>query len=233
MEDDLVKIVVIIQARMKSKRVPGKVMRRILGKPILWHIKRRLEALKLINEITIATTCNKEDSAIKSFAKQNRIRVYRGSEDDLVDRLYKAAIKFEANAIVRIWADCPLIDPEIVDQLIQKFLDEKADYANNYHLRTFPYGTESEIYLTTALGRIQAETKDPFFREFPRAYIYEYKESFKIAILKSEVDLSSFHWDVNYPEDLEFVRGVFRKLYHKDRIFSLDDILRITQNRQS
>lgn len=228
------RIVAIIQARMKSERVPGKVMREILGKPVLWHIKRRLEASKLINEVTIATTRNREDSAIEIFARQNGIRVYRGSENNLVDRLYKAAIRFEADAIVRIWADCPLIDPEIVDRLAQKFLDEKADYANNYHLRTFPYGMEAEAYLTTALARIQAGTKDPFFREYPRAYIYEYKESFKIATLESKTNLSSFNWAVNYPKDLEFVKGIFRKLYHKDRIFGLDDILRVaTQDRQS
>src|SRR3989338_126496 len=122
------KIVAIIQARMGSLRMPGKVLKPILGKPMLWHVVERVKRAKLINQVVVATSTNPEDKKIADFCKKNNIEVFRGSQNDVLDRYYQCAKKYHAKFIVRITADCPLIDSQLIDKLIRKFFKGRYDY---------------------------------------------------------------------------------------------------------
>lgn len=218
-------VAAIIQARMGSTRLRGKVMKKIMGKPILWHLANRLRKSKFIDKIIIATTMDKKDDAIEEFASEYHLGIYRGSENDLVDRYYNTARKYNADVIVRIWGDCPLIDPEIIDKTIEKFLSYKADYANNFNPPTFPLGMDIEIYSFNTLEQIWKETNDPFFREYPFEYIYANQNSLTAIYIKNDIDLSDLHWTVDYIKDFELIKTIFEKLYSKDKAFNMKDIL--------
>lgn len=221
------KVVAIVQARMGSTRLPRKVMKKIMGRSMLWHIVNRIEKSRFIDDIIIATTQDKKDDVIEDFAKECQLGIYRGSENDIVDRFYNAAAKYNADVIVRIWGDCPLIDPEIIDIIMGKFLRNKADYANNFNPPTFPVGMNVEIYSFNTLEQIWKETNDPFFREYPFEYIYANQESFRAVYVKNDIeeDLSDIHWTVDYIEDLKLITKIFVKLYSKHRAFNMKNIL--------
>lgn len=219
------KIGAIVQARMASKRLQRKVMKEIMGKPILWHLVNRLRKSKLIDRIIIATTTNKEDNIIEEFANKHHLGIFRGKENDLADRYYNAAKKYNIDVIVRIWGDCPLIDPEIIDKAIEKYFVCRADYANNFNPSTFPLGTHMELYSFNTLEHIWKSTNDPFFREFPFEYVYANQSLFKTLYIKSDSDLSNIHFGIDYIEDFELAKVIFEKLYSKNRTFTMQDIL--------
>jgi len=154
----------IIQARMDSKRLLGKVLKDIVGKPMLWHIVDRLKWAKLIDKTIIATSNDQSDKPIIAFARENKIDHYAGSTNDLLDRFYQAARKFKPETLVRITADCPLIDPVIVDRVIKYYLDgEQFDYVSNARPKaTYPAGLDVEIYSFEAFERAWREVEDPF-----------------------------------------------------------------------
>lgn len=171
-------ITAIIQARMGSTRFPGKVLKEILGKSILWHLISRIEKAKLINEIVIATTKNEIDRPILKFAEENGIKSYAGSEEDVLDRYYQAAKKFSADPIVRITADCPLMDPEVIDSVVQFYLDNKYDYvANTLEPITFPDGMDVEVFSFKNLEKIWKEAILPSQREHVTFYFWKIRES--------------------------------------------------------
>jgi len=154
-------IVVITQARVGSTRFPGKIMKEILGKKVLIHDLDRIKEMKTINKIVVATTdLEKDDSIINTVKKYNKdIGIYRGSEDDVLDRYYKAAKEFNANVIVRITSDCPLIDPNISDLVVETFLENKCDYCCNNMPRTYPHGLDTEVFSFEALERAWREAR--------------------------------------------------------------------------
>lgn len=219
------KIGAIVQARMASTRLQAKEMKEIMEKPMLWHLVDRVGKSESIDEIIIATTTNKEDDAIEGFASNHHLGIYRGSENDLADRYYKAAKRHDIDVIVRIWGDCPLIDPKMIDEAIGKYLDHEADYVDNWNPPTSPLGTHIEIYSFNALERVWKGADDPFLREFPCEYIYANQSLFNALHIKNDPDLSNIHLGVDYIEDLELVRIIFERLYSRDRTFSMDDIL--------
>jgi spore coat polysaccharide biosynthesis protein SpsF len=218
-------IAAIVQARMGSTRLPGKVLKKISGEPMLWHLVNRVKKSRYIDTVIIAATEDKKDEAIEIFANEYHLGIYRGSENDIVDRYYNAARKYDADVIVRIWGDCPLIDPEIIDKTIEQFLSYNANYANNSNPPTFPFGMTIEIYSFSTLERIWKETNDPFFREYPFEYIYANKESFKTVYVKNDVDLSDIHLTVDYIEDFELITKIFEELYSERLVFNMKDIL--------
>src|SRR6266404_7263546 len=150
---DIVKIVAVIQVRMGSTRLPGKVLADVVGQPMLWHIVDRLRFAKLIDEVVLATSTETKDAPIRAFAAEQGIPCFAGSELDLVDRLYRTALQFGADAIVRITGDCPLTDPEIVDEVVGTYLTQARtiDYVSNVLPRTYPDGLDTEIYPTKTL----------------------------------------------------------------------------------
>ena len=205
------KIGCIIQARMGSTRLPGKVLMQINNKPMLHYLIKQLEFSKEINEIVIATTTLKEDLEIVKFAKKNNIRFFIGSDDDVLDRYYQCAKEFSFSTIVRITADNPLIDPHIVDKVIRCFKDNTYDYVSNAISRTFPYGTEVEIFSFNALENSWKNACKHSEREHVTSFIYKNETKFKIFNVTNEINLSRFRWTVDRPNDLKLVREIISK----------------------
>ncbi len=171
----------IVQGRMGSSRLPGKTLMKLDKKNTVLHfIINQLEHSKLIDKIVVATTNLKEDDSIEILAKNSNIEIFRGHPDDVLDRYYQCAKKFSIDIIVRITADNPLIDPTIVDDLIKKFTSNSYDFLTNAHVRTFPYGTEVEIFSFKALEKAWKNATKPFEREHVTPYFYNNPKYFKI-----------------------------------------------------
>jgi spore coat polysaccharide biosynthesis protein SpsF len=226
-------IIATIQVRMGSTRLPQKALKEILGKPMLWHLINRVKEAKLVDKVVIATTTNEEDKLLIHFAKENGIDYYAGSENEIVDRLYMAAKKFGAEAIVRITGDCPLIDPQIIDKEVEYYLKNKdrIDYISNVHPPTYPDGLDTEVYPLKTLEMMWKEIKDHFLKEWIYTYIIENPDKFKIANIENEEDISWMRWTVDYNEDLDFVREVYKSLYKPDKVFYMRDILGLLRNK--
>lgn len=223
------KVVAVVQARMGSSRFPGKVLKEILGKPMLWHLINRLKHARLVNKIIIATSDNDGDKPIIEFAKDNGVDYYAGSELDLVDRLYQAAKRFGADAIVRITGDCPLVDPALVDNVIKTYLDneDRFDYVSNVTPRTYPDGLDTEIFSFRALKRAWEEVEDPFRREWITTNFFEHPEKYRLGNVEHSEDLSHMRWTVDYQDDFDFVTEIYKRLYQEDKIFLMEDILNL------
>ena len=224
-------VAVITQARLGSTRLPGKIMKKILGKKVLIHDLDRIKEMKTINKIVVATTDQeKDDVVVKTVIGYNRnIAIYRGSESDVLDRYYKAAEEFNADVIVRITSDCPLIDPKISDLVVEAFLKNECDYCCNNMPRTYPHGLDTEVFSFEALERAWKEAKMPYEREHVTPYIRENPDKFKMINVRNNVDLSHLRWTLDYPEDFEFITEVYKRLYPKKRIFYMENILKILE----
>jgi len=229
-------IIAIVQARMNSTRLPGKVMMDIMGKPMLWHIVNRLGYSKLINKVIVATSTNKENDLIEKFCIKNNIEIYRGSESDLVDRFYRVATQSTADVIVRVTADCPLIDPRLTDKVIEFFIKEedKYDYISNSRPQpTYPHGLDVEVFSFSLLNRLWFELKDSFLREWFTVEVFQNPQKYRIFCIKNEKDLSHLRLTVDYEEDLELIRYIYGKLYSEGTCFYLEDILRLWSENPS
>jgi len=206
------RVVAIVQARMGSTRLPGKVMKDLLGKPVLTRDVNRVRRAKRIDEIVIATTTREEDDLIVSLCEEEGWRCFRGSENDLLDRYYQAARAFKADVVVRITSDCPMIDPEIIDKVIEEILNRlgRVDYVSNtLPPRTFPRGLDVEVMTLEALERAWSEDNNPALREHVTPYIYRNPETFRLHRVANEVDLSHHRWTLDTPEDLLFIQTVY------------------------
>lgn len=222
-------IVIIVQARMNSTRLFGKVMKNIEDKPMLWHIINRLRYCKMVDNIVVATSINKLDDIIEKFCKENNINYYRGSEEDVLDRYYQASKIFKANIIVRITSDCPLIDPKIVDLVIETHLKSGADYTSNIIKRTFPRGLDTEVFNFDIFEKINKMAKEKYQREHVTIYFYENPSLFKLKNVENEKDLSYLRWAVDEKEDLLFVKEIYKRLYKNKEIFYMEDVLSILE----
>lgn len=218
-------IMASVQARMGSTRLPKKVLKIIAGKPMLWHIVNRLKKARLINKIVIATSTNERDKPIWEFAKHYGIESYAGSEENLVDRHFQAAKRYKADVIVRITADCPLIDPRVVDKVVKHFLDGNFDYVSNVVKSTYPVGLDTEVFSYGALKRVWKEAKTPLEREFFTVYMRDHPEIFKIGNVVQKKDLSHMQWTVDTKKDLKFIREIYKRLYKENKVFCTDDVL--------
>jgi len=219
------KIVAIIQARITSTRLPGKVLMEIEGKSMLWHVLNRLKFSKKLDDIILAIPNTKENDILEKFAKDNKVRYFKGSEEDVLSRYYETAQKFNCDPIARVTSDCPLIDPEVVDLVVEKYLDLGADYTSNTIKKTFPRGLETEVFSFRILERAYTEAKNDLEREHVTLYFVKYPEIFRLVNVVNEKDLSYMRWTVDEAKDLEFVREVYRRLYKEGKIFSMKDIV--------
>lgn len=220
-------ITAIIQARVGSSRLPGKTMKDILGKPMLWHMIKRLEKSKFIQKIVIATTTKERDKVILEFAKKHQLDSYTGDEDDVLDRYYQTAKKYSVETIVRLSPDCPLIDPHVVDRVIQRYLTGDCDYAANTLKLTYPDGLDVEVFSYMALEKAWKEARWASEREHVTPYIRKNPDKFRLANVENEVNLSHFRWTVDEAKDLEFVGQVYGQLYKEDEIFYMEDVLNL------
>jgi spore coat polysaccharide biosynthesis protein SpsF len=207
-----VKVIAIIQARMGSTRLPGKVLADIHGHPMLWYVVERTRAAVSLDEIVVATTTEPADEAIVAFCTEYGVRCFRGSEHDVLDRYYYAARQNSAEAVVRITSDCPLIDARVVDQTVRAFLADKPDYASNCVVRTYPRGLDTEVVSFPALERAWREARKSYERSHVTPYIRENPGRFKILSVTGAEDYSVHRWTVDTPEDLEFVRAVYARM---------------------
>lgn len=225
------KVVAIIQVRMGSTRLPGKVLLDIMGKPLLAHIIDRISESKLVNSnIILATTTNPADHVLVDFANENHLDCFIGSEEDVLDRFYQAAKQAGADIIVRITADDPFKDPEIMDKIIQIMIDDNFDYVSNTIKPTYPEGLDIEVFSFKSLERAWKESKKTSEREHVTPYIWNHPDLFKLYNVKNDVDLSSMRWTLDTDKDLEFTKAVYERLYVPGKIFRMRDILTILNN---
>ena len=217
-----------IQARMGSTRLPGKVLKTVLGKPLLEYLVERIAQTKEIDDFVILTSHEKSDDPIVSFCHKHNIAAYRGSEDDVLDRYYQAALLRKPDGIVRITADCPLIDPDVIDQVVQIFRqDPHVDYISNAFERTFPRGLDVEVFSFHALQQAAQQAIRPEEREHVTVYMYRHPEIFKLKNVAHKPSMGNYRWTVDTPEDFALIRLILENLYPSNPHFRMKDILRL------
>ena len=223
------KVVAIIQARMGSTRLPGKVLLDLAGAPVLARVVNRCRRAATLNDVVVATTTLAADDPIVALCRANNWPSFRGQEDDVLDRYYQAARQSRAEVVVRITSDCPLIDPEIIDLMVKTFLEPGAlDYAgNSLPPRTFPRGLDVEVFSFEALARAWREDHNPAWREHVTPYIYRHPEKFRLHAVVNNPDLSLMRWTVDTAEDLAFVRKIYGYFGHDG--FSWREVLQLLE----
>lgn len=227
------KIVATIEARMTSSRLPGKVLLPAQGKPMLYHLVNRLKAVTSINEIVLATTINATDDVLIDFAKQESILSYRGSEEDVMSRVIGAAETADADVIVEITGDCPIIDPDLVEQTIQMYLHHDAKYVSNTHISSYPDGMDTQVFSLESLKRSSAMTDDPLDHEHVSLYMRNHPEIFPHVHL---IAPPSLHWPnlgltLDEQADYLLLKKIIETLSPENPLFScLDTIQLLKQN---
>jgi spore coat polysaccharide biosynthesis protein SpsF len=227
------KIVSTIEARMSSTRLPGKVLRPILGKPTLELLIERLRRAKRVQEIVLATTVNQNDDVLEEFAKRAGVSCFRGSEEDVLSRVLAAAQSVSADVIVEVTGDCPLIDPEVVDRVVDVFLANRFDYVSNDLKRTYPSGLVVQVFPTIVLEEVARLTDSPVDREHVSLYIYEHPERFALKNVESGLPEKcwGYRLTLDTPEDYALIREIYEELYPKNPAFLLRDVLELLERR--
>lgn len=223
------KIGVIIQARMGSTRLPGKIMKKIEQKTVLEYVISSLEKSKFIQEIIIATTKNKEDDVIEDKVKKLGKKIYRGSQDNVLERYTFAARENNLDVIIRITSDCPLIEVDVVDDIISEFLDKKPDYISNTIKRTYPRGMDCEVFSIYALEKAYRYANSDSDKEHVTPYIHENPDIFEIRNYCGEEDYSKYRITVDVEEDFEVISFIIKEINNKGLDFSYKSIIKIIE----
>lgn len=227
------KIVSTIEARMTSTRLPGKILKPILGRPVLEFLIERLQHVALIDEIVVATTTNSTDDPIVNLCTRLDIKYFRGSEEDVLIRVLNAAKSASADIIVEITGDCPLIDPTIIEDCLKSFLDGNYDYVSNTIERSYPDGLDVQVFPVSVLEEVNFLTKDPIDHEHVSLYIYKHPERYKLKNLKANGDLfwPELGITLDTQEDYELISDIFEELYPKNPRFSALDIVKLLHDK--
>jgi spore coat polysaccharide biosynthesis protein SpsF len=228
----MTEIIAIVQARMGSTRLPGKVMMDLIGKPMLVHELSRISRAKQISSLVVATTISPLDDCIVDVCKKYGWEYFRGSEPDVLDRYYQCAKQSGADCVVRLTADCPLIEPVIIDTVVEEFLHKfpDIDYVSNIiPKRTFPQGLDTEVMSFSALERSWIEDMDPALREHVTQYIIRNPDKFTVAGVMNDRDLSHLRWTVDTREDFQLVEEIYS--YFGNNRFSWIDILELMEKK--
>ena len=218
-------VTAIIQARMTSTRLPGKVMLEVLGKPLLGYLVERLADAARIDRIVVATTTNPEDDIVAEFSRKAGLDLFRGSEHNVLERYTRAATVYQADHILRITADCPLIDPVLVDALVDFYFKGEFDYALNCEPPTLPDGLDAEVFSFAVLQQTHENATLPSEREHVTPYMRKHPEIFSIGRWRNAQDWSHLRWTVDEPEDFHFVSRVIKALYYQNQHFGTADVL--------
>jgi spore coat polysaccharide biosynthesis protein SpsF len=221
----------IIQARTGSTRLPNKVFSEIVGKPLIWHIVNRLKYSKEIDRIIIATTTNPNDDVLEAWAVKNKIDVYRGSENDVLDRYFQAAKTYKIDIVVRITADDPFKDPKIIDSVIRLLKERSLDFAYNNSPPSFPEGIDTEVFTYRSIEVASQQSSDPFEREHVTQYFYRNPQSFRQANYPYAIDISNLRLTLDTEPDLQLTKDIYNDLYSEGSIFYLDDILKLFEKK--
>ncbi|WP_100374044.1 cytidylyltransferase domain-containing protein [Bacillus sp. FJAT-45037] len=219
------KVVAIIQARMGSTRLPGKVLKKINNIPLLEYQMERLKRSTNIDQLVIATTKKESDDPIVGFCNSFGLSYFRGSEEDVLSRYYEAAKYFAAEVVVRITSDCPIIDPNVVDGVIAAYKNNKYDYVSNTLKRSYPRGMDTEVFAIDVLEKAYKDADKPFEREHVTPYIYLNPETFKLYNLEYISDQSSHRWTVDTKEDFILIKKILENFKFLDNDFSMEDTL--------
>lgn len=223
---------VIIQARMGSTRLPGKILLDLYGKPVIQHVIERLKGCKTVDDIIIATTVLPQDNAIADEAEKLGVNWFRGSEEDVLSRYFYAAKAKSLDTVVRITSDCPLIDPQIVDGIIGFFNKNEYDIvtnaANDLKQRTYPRGLDTEVFSFRVLEDAFDKAVEKYHREHVTPFIYE--NSSNIFYYKNDRDYSAYRWTLDTEEDFEMIKAVYGHLYKGVHDFYFLDILNLLKN---
>ena len=216
---------IIVQARMTSTRLPGKVLLPLAGEPMLTRLVERLRRVQRADGIVIATTTNATDDPIAALCSQLGVPCHRGSEHDVLSRYADAARLHGADVVVRITSDCPLIDPSLIDQVIAVHEEGDSDYVSNMLPPTWPYGMAVEVFSAAALAQAHAEATQAAEREHVTPFIYWHPERYRLRNVASPVDLSQHRWTVDTPEDYALVGRLFDHLMPTHPHFTQADVL--------
>lgn len=225
--------VATIEARMASKRLPGKILKDLVGKPSLERLVERVRRSKLVDEVVVATTVNPSDDAVEAWAKKAGISFYRGSEEDVLLRVLNAATHYRAEIIVELTGDCPLLDPGLIDQAISYYLEHDFDYASNSLTRCYPRGFDVQVFSRKVLEEVNQLTQDPADREHVSLYIYEHPEHFKLGsvLAPDELYAPDLRLCVDTPEDFKVVETIYQNLYPAKPNFDAYDVIRFLKSR--
>lgn len=222
------KNVVIIQARMGSTRLPGKVLKQLFDKTVLGHVIARSKLFLNVHEIVVATTTSNSDNLIVEECKKQGVQIYRGSETDVLSRYYEAASLVKADSIIRVTSDCPLIDPEVSSGVLNEYLKRKAcDYVSNTLERTYPRGLDTEVFSFTALESAYYEARQSPEREHVTPYLYNNPRRFSCHSVANPNGVIDYRWTLDTPEDWELIERIYKHLYHADSIFTWKEALKV------
>jgi spore coat polysaccharide biosynthesis protein SpsF len=221
------RVVATIEARMTSSRLPGKVLMTALGEPMLMHLVRRLRAVPSIDEIVIATTINDADAPIVEFAKSNGVKYFQGSENNVLARVIGAAESAQAEVVVEITGDCPIIDPDLVEQTIRMFFQHDVDYLSNSLIRSYPDGMDTQVFFLQALKRSETMTSNPLDLEHVSRYMCNHPEEFPRAHL---VAPPSLHWPdlgltLDEEDDYRLLKKIIEELAPENMLFSCHEVI--------
>ncbi len=226
------KTTMMIQARVGSSRLPRKVLAKIQNKPMIWHVINRAKKVKNVKQIVLLTTTKNSEQALLQIAKKKNILGYAGSELDVLDRFYKASLEFSADPIIRITGDCPLIDPLLIEKMIEFYNNNNYDLISNTIIPTFPDGLDTSVFSFSVLKKTWKNAKLKSEREHVVPYIIKNKQKFKIFNYKNSQDLSHLRWTVDEKADLKFVRKIYSLMKPK-KIFYTENILHLIRKNPS
>jgi len=220
-------ILAILQARVSSSRLPGKVLEGILGKPMIERQIERVRRARRIERFVLATSTDSRDDSLAELGERIAVDCFRGSLDDVLDRFYQAARVYGAAHVVRLTGDCPLADPELIDKVIDFHVAGNFDYTSNTLKPSFPDGLDVEVLRFSALAHAWREADLPSEREHVTSFIYKHPERFQLGSYAGPEDLSHLRWTVDERKDLEFVRRVYEALYPGKPDFGIQDVLKL------
>lgn len=222
----------ILQARMSSSRLPGKVMAPVLGEPMIGRQVERLRRARRIDHLVVATSTHETDDPLAAYCESLDLDVFRGPLDDVLERFRAVLVRHpEAKTVVRLTADCPLTDPGLIDRVIDHHHAAGADYTSNtLGSRTYPHGLDAEVIRAEALLDAAVQAAEPYEREHVTPYIYRRPDRYRLAGVARHESLSALRWTVDLPEDMAFVRDVYARLYPFNPEFSSDDIVALEVN---
>lgn len=222
--------VAIVQARMTSTRLPGKALLPIAGRPMLWYQLQRMRAARTLDRIVVATTTNGTDDAIADFCDRQGCDCARGPEHDVLARYATAAAQFDAQRVVRLTADCPLLPPALIDEAVDAFAaTQPCDYLSNMLEPRHPCGMAVEVMQATVLLQAAREARDPQEREHVTPFIYWRPQRFRLVAMKAPSDLSHHRWTVDTAEDFDLVSRILGALHDNQPDFGIDDVLALLE----
>ena len=222
--------VAILQARMSSSRLPGKVMMPINGEPMIYRQIERIRQTSAIDEVIVATSTDPSDDSLVEFLLEKGIEVFRGSLNDVLSRFLEIQKGIESTAIIRLTGDCPLVMPELIDRMVAKFYETNVDYLSNTLEPTYPDGLDVEIIRPSVFGKLEALDLNDAEREHVTLGIYSRSEIFELENFLSDEDLSQRRWTVDYLEDLVFVKRVFNEFMGRESTFTFEDTMLFLAN---